>query len=168
MGSRVKTIDRLYTVAEANEGYFTLREAASAGIDRVLVMQAYRRAEIERIHRGVYRIAKYPLPKHPDLRAAILWPSGNATIPAVLSHETALALLGITDVNPASIHITIPKDIRISRVAPAPIVVHLADIAISEMDVVDDLPITNLERTTRDLEALNRSYLLASRNRDER
>ena len=36
-----------------------------------------------------------PFPKHPDLRAALLWPSGNADVPAVLFTRDGAFAAGI-------------------------------------------------------------------------
>ena len=143
--------DRLIVLAEDQDGYFALRDAVAAGIPAPLVMQLRSRGRLERVARGVYRIARYPRSAHGDLWAAVLWPRGNADFLGVLSGETALLLHGGTDVNPSNIHVTVPRHARIERRAPPPIVLHFADILDEEIELVDGLPVTTPDRTLLDL-----------------
>ena len=55
---------------------------------------------------------------------ATLWPRGGA----VLSHDTALDLHELCDVNPAKVHVTVPVAARIRRQAPPAYAVHVRDL----------------------------------------
>jgi len=96
-------MDELIAIAEENDGLLTSKQAREAGIlDSVLVRLA-QRGRLERTARGVYRISHYPQVRLSQYRGAILW-AGASQGPenVALSHETALAVYGISDANPPS------------------------------------------------------------------
>ena len=68
-----------------------------------------------------------------------------------LSHETALAVFGISDANPAAIHLTIPKSARLRRETAKSVVVHRDELADDEVTVMEGLPVTSIARTISDL-----------------
>jgi predicted transcriptional regulator of viral defense system len=148
-----RTEDRLFDLAGDQDGYFAVRDAVAAGIPKARVQQMLARGRLERLSRGVYRLRRYPVSRHGDLWAAVLWPKGNADVEGILSHETALRLHDVTDVNPASIHVTIPTANHIKREPEAPIVLHRADLAPKDVEGIEGLPVTTLERTLLDLRA---------------
>ncbi len=47
-----------------------------------------------------------PRGEHDDLAAAVSWTLGRG----VISHESALALHALADVNPSRIHLTVPRN----------------------------------------------------------
>jgi predicted transcriptional regulator of viral defense system len=147
------TEDRLLALAEDQDGYFALKDAVGAGILASLVMQLHARGRLERVARGVYRLARFPNSRRGDLWTAVLWARGSANLRGVLSGETALLLHGGTDVNPSFIHVTLPKRSRIERTPPAPIVLHFDNIDRTEIEFIDGLPVTTARRTLNDLRA---------------
>ncbi|MGC2407413.1 MAG: type IV toxin-antitoxin system AbiEi family antitoxin domain-containing protein [Candidatus Cybelea sp.] len=147
------TEDRLLALAEDQDGYFALKDAVAAGVPAPLILQLHARGRLERLTRGVYRIARFPVSSRGDLWAAVLWPRGSASVTGVLSGETALLLHGGTDVNPSLIHVTLPKRSRFKRRAPAPIVLHFDNIDSNEIELIDGLPVTTAQRTLHDLRA---------------
>lgn len=75
----------------------------------------------------------------------------NADAVGVLSHETALSLLGLSDVLPARIHITVPLDWRHRRLrVPHGVVIHHADVPADERTWVGAVPMTSARRTLID------------------
>ncbi len=151
MAERVE--DRLVALSEDQDGYFALRDAVAAGLPAPLILQLRSRGRVERISRGVYRVSNYPSSRFADLWAAVLWPRGNAAVRGVLSGETALLLHGGTDVNPAAIHVTVPKRSRIERSPTAPVILHFEDLGEDEVELIEGLPVTTAQRTLRDLRA---------------
>lgn len=147
------TEDRLLALAEDQDGYFTVKDAVASGIPAPLIMQLRARGRLERLARGVYRIARFPASAHGDLWLAVLWPRGAADVRGVLSGETALLLHGGTDVNPNLIHVTVPKRSRIKRRPPAPITLHFEDVGPGDVELIEGLPVTTAQRTLRDLRA---------------
>jgi predicted transcriptional regulator of viral defense system len=148
-----KTEDRLLALAEDQDGYFALKDAVAGGVLAPLVMQLYGRGRLERVARGVYRLARFPASPRADLWTAVLWGRGNASVRGILSGETALLLHGGTDINPAQIHVTLPKRSRIERTPPEPIRLHFADINSDDIELIDGLPVTSPLRTLNDLRA---------------
>jgi predicted transcriptional regulator of viral defense system len=148
-----RTEDRLYVIAEDQEGFFAARDATEAGIPAAAVQKLLASGRLRRVSRGVYHINKYPTSPRGEFWAAVLWPRGNADVRGVLSGETALLLHGGTDVNPGMIHVTIPKSFRTVRTPAPPIVVHFDDVSPDDIEYIDGLPVTTPERTLRDLRA---------------
>ena len=114
----------LYDVAASQEGLFTTRQAAAAGYSDPLLAHHRKAGNIARIRRGIYRLVHFPPGEHEDLVAAWLW----AESAAVLSHQTALSLHGLSDSLPAQIHLTLPPDWRQRRLrVPKGLLLHYAD-----------------------------------------
>lgn len=85
-------------------------------------------------------------------REAVLWARAHRGPEVVaLSHETALAVYGISDANPAAIHLTIPKAARLRRTLPRPVVLHRDELLDDEVTVIEGLPVTSVARTVADL-----------------
>jgi hypothetical protein len=83
-------------------GYFTAKQAASlgyAGNKRAYHVQA---GNWLREHRGIYRLALFPEPDRSDLILWWLWSRNRSDQPSgIYSHQTALSLHELTDVNPS-------------------------------------------------------------------
>jgi predicted transcriptional regulator of viral defense system len=84
----------------------TTRDARDLDIDPTQLRLMAARDRLERTGRGVYRVPILPRGVHDDLEAALGWSLGWG----VVSHESALALHGLSDVNPSRIHLTVPRD----------------------------------------------------------
>ena len=46
----------------------------------------------------------------------------------MISHESALAIYGLSDASPAKVHLALPTGLRIRRAAPKYLVLHYADL----------------------------------------
>lgn len=147
-------MDELIAIAEENDGLLTSKQARNAGIlDSVLVRLA-QRGRLERAARGVYRIAHFPQSKFSQYREAILWAEANhgpEEPDVALSHETALALYGISDANPSLIHITVPKTARLRRQRPKWIAVHRGDLHPLDVTLHEGLTVTTIAKTITDV-----------------
>ncbi len=133
-------------------GYFTVAQARAAGVAPTTVVMMARRGTIERVATGLYRLPTVPGSALAGYMAAALWPRG---VHGTLSHETALELLQLSDVNPADIHLTVPSGYRIRRSPPRAYVVHQADLTRAETTLVEGIPVTTAERTIRDCHAMH-------------
>ncbi len=139
--------DRLFETAGAQEGYFTTRQAAEAGYSSQLLLKHLRAGRVARMQRGIYRLVHFPAGEHEDLVTAWLW-SERA---GVLSHQTALALHGLSDVLPAQVHLTLPLGWRSRRFrVPAGIVLHHADVSPEERAWFGAVPATGAARSLND------------------
>lgn len=137
----------LYDVAASQEGFFTTRQAAAAGYSAPLLAHHRKAGRITRIRRGVYRLVHFPAGEHEDLVVAWLW----AEAAAVISHQTALSLHGLSDSLPVRIHLTLPHDWRRRRLrVPKGLVLHYADVPDKERTWVGPMPVTSIRRTLDD------------------
>ncbi len=135
---------KLYRMAESQAGYFTTAQAREAGFSYALVTHYLNNGRFLRVRRGVYRLAHFPEMPHADLYIAWL----SAGEKAVLSHETALFLYGLTDLLPAEIHLTVPR--TASRRQPG-VRFHTSRLKPEEITRRQGLPVTTLPRTLSDL-----------------
>lgn len=144
--------DELATLAGDHEGLFTSMQARSAGFTDSVLARLAQRGRIERTARGVYRIPYVPLNRFSQYREAVLWAQSHRGPEIVaLSHETALAIYGISDANPAAIHLTIPKSARLRRESPKAVKLHRDELRGQEVTVLEGLPVTTIARTVSDL-----------------
>lgn len=107
-------------VAVDQHGFITFDDLRKLGADPALLRQWHQRGRIERRGHGIYRFPHVPTTPEEPLMLATLWPSGRG----VLSHDTALELHELCDINPDKIHITLPPDYRPRRRGGEQYVVH--------------------------------------------
>lgn len=139
--------DRLFETAGAQDGYFTTRQAADAGYSSQLLLKHIRAGRVARTRRGIYRLVHFPAGEHEELVTAWLW-SEQA---GVISHQTALALHGLSDVLPAHVHLTLPSAWRRRRFrVPADVALHHADVPPDDRTWFGAVPTTNPRRSLND------------------
>ena len=142
----------LYELAESQSGYFTAAQARTAGLHPVRLVQLEHNEDIERLSRGVYRLTRYPISPFGQYMEAALWPQvRRAGVHGTISHESALALYGISDASPNKVHITLPPALRIRRAPPGQLVIHRAHLDPGEVRLVEGVPVTTAERAIRDV-----------------
>lgn len=147
-----KMAQRLYEHASAQGGYFTTKQAQEAGYASSTHSYNVKAKNWVREHRGVYRLANYPHPDHPDLIEWSLWSSDRKEKPqGVYSHQTALRLYDLSDVNPAKIHMTVPRDFRRSGPIPKVLVLHRAALQKEDLEAMHGFTVTRPLRTIADL-----------------
>jgi len=141
---------RLYELAAPQAGYFQLAQARSAGYSPPLLEYYVRAGRVERVARGIFRLAHYPPSDHEDLVVAWLWSDRLG----VFSHETALVLHDLSDALPTKQHMTVPSAWERRRLSvPVNLVLHFADLAEDERAWKGPLPITTPLRTIADCTA---------------
>lgn len=139
--------DRLFETASAQDGYFTTRQAADAGYSSQLLLKHIRAGRVARTRRGIYRLVHFPAGEHEELVTAWLW-SERA---GVISHQTALALHGLSDALPAHVHLTLPSAWRRRRFrVPADVVLHHADVPPEDRTWFGAVPTSNPRRSLND------------------
>ncbi len=138
----------LESEAYQQSGYFTARQARSHGVSRQLLDHHVRRGRFERVRRGLYRVHGFPTAEHDEMREA--WMAVG--IPdALLSHESALALLDLSDNIPDAVHLLLARRHRGLRRPPGVIVhTHPDDENIPTV-WRDGLPLTAPTRTLLDI-----------------
>ena len=102
---------RLMDIAADRGGYVPTRCAKEQGLLPARLVTLAHRGALERVGHGLYRIPGFPVDQHDDLIRAVLWTNERGAV----SHETAIALYELADVNPIAIHLTVPREYRITR-----------------------------------------------------
>ena len=144
----------LYGIAEDQAGYFTAAQARAAGLNPVRLVQLAQQGDVERVSRGVYRYARFPVSRLGHYMEAVLWPQvRRPEIVGVVSHQSALALHELSDVSPARVHVTVPIAVRIRRALPKGLVLHYAELAPEDVERVEGVPVTTPARSIRDAHA---------------
>ncbi len=142
----------LYQIAEGQGGYFTTKQAVSLGYasnKRAYHVQA---GNWFREHRGIYRLALFPEPDRSDLILWWLWSRDRSDRPTgVYSHQTALSLHELTDVNPSRLDLTVPPSFRRGVPVPKILRLHYGLIPEAEQEVLFRVPVTNALRTILDV-----------------
>lgn len=127
-------------------GLVTLADARSVGYDPNTVVKLADRGQLERVSRGVYRVPFLAGGELAAYMAAALWPQGAR---GVLTHETALDLWDVSDVNPAKLHITVPKNHRPQRRIPKGYVIHREDLDPADVSAIAGVPVVKLTQAIR-------------------
>ncbi len=139
----------LYKIATAQGGYFTAKQAATAGYGNRHVAYHTKSGNFERIAHGLYRLPTVPHSDHDDLILIALWSRGRDDAPrGVISHESALALHDLSDMLPGKIHITVARSFR--KRPPRSCVLHRGKVARSEADNWTGFKVTTPLRTLTD------------------
>lgn len=139
-----QTMRILYQLAEPQAGYFTTAQAVGAGVSRRALSGRARGGDIERVRYGIYRLRDFPTHPFEDVAAACLWAGPDSAA----SHETALAVHGISDAMPASIHVTVPRPFRGSQPS---VIVHHSALPDADRETRDGAPVTTIARTLQDV-----------------
>ena len=136
----------LYQIASQQAGYFTIAQAREAGFTRRQASYYAQTGRWTRIRRGIYRLPFYPASPHEDLFVAWLRTGESAAI----SHESALALYGLSDVLPQQIHLIVS---RTTSRRHEGLQLHTPELAPDEVVHFEGLPVTTVARTIADVAA---------------
>jgi hypothetical protein len=142
----------LFEVADSQKGYFTSRQAVEAGIRSSNHTYHVHRGNWIRQWRGIYRLSDYPF--HDDEHYALwaVWSMNRrGEMQGVYSHDTALSIYELSDVNPAKIHMTVPPGFRRHGEVPPVLVLHYSRIGPSECEDRGGYKVTRPFRAIADL-----------------
>jgi len=142
----------LLELAADQYGYVSTDDARELGVSPRRLKLLAERGSLARVARGLYRFPPgvVPIAALDQYMEATLLPGGRG----VISHETALAVYELSDVNPVKVHVTVPREYRIRRKAlPDVFVFHRADLTEAEMTRHEGIPIVTPERAIRDAHA---------------
>lgn len=124
-------------------GYFTAQQARAAGYSHQAQNYHVKRGNWTRVGRGLFRLPDWPESEHDQYVYWRLW-SGDR---AVVSHESALALHELGEVNPAAVHLTVPPGFRAGNPAVA---LHKASLPPTDVEERAAFSVTTVERTLLD------------------
>lgn len=110
----------LHRRAYSQDGYFNAAQARECGVSRQLLAHHVRSGRYERVRRGLYRLTGFPGSNSEQVRAK--WMAVGAGR-ALVSHESALELHGLSDVMPNAVHLLVARKDRGIK-PPAGVVIH--------------------------------------------
>ncbi|MGH2558965.1 MAG: type IV toxin-antitoxin system AbiEi family antitoxin domain-containing protein [Thermomicrobiales bacterium] len=138
----------LFGAASGQRGYFTSTQALACGFTWSLLTYHAQRGKFTRVRRGLYRLRDYPSSSREEVVAAWLAVGKDK---ALVSHESALDLLNLSDVIPRTIHLTVPRS---KRYLPTPqgVTIHTTTRPLRPADVSfrDGIRLTSATRTILD------------------
>lgn len=117
--------DQLWNVAVDQYGFVTADDATNLGVRYRDFRKLADRGSLSRAAHGIYRFDDFPSSANDAYMLAALW---TAVPAAALSHDTALELYELCDVNPGKIHLTVPRYQRIRRAGGDDYVIHTQDL----------------------------------------
>jgi len=142
----------LTATASAQGGYFTAKQAREAGYDYPHLEYHVKAGNFQRTGHGLYRLPTLPQSEHDDLIRLALWSRGRDDQPqAVASHETAMGVLGLGELLPKKVHLTVPPKFR--KAPPRSVVLHRMKLAAGDVEARDGFRITSAMRTLLDVSA---------------
>jgi predicted transcriptional regulator of viral defense system len=140
--------DTLFQIASGQGGYFTAAQARDCGFSWALLAYHSKRGRFLRIQQGLYRLRDYPSSPREEVMAA--WLAAGSDV-AVVSHESALDLHGLSDVIPEVVHLTVPRSKRYRPASPG-VAVHTSTRSpgAKDISVVDGIRVTTPARSIID------------------
>jgi hypothetical protein len=153
--------DRLWHIAEQQEGYFTSTQANDCGFMRSNFHRYVNSGKwLKSKIRGIYRLSHYPSSSSEEFAFWTLWSCNKKGSPqGVVSHETALSIHELSDVAPTKIHMSVPKKFR-KREIPTNLCLHYVnEIPKSDIEFRQGYSITTPYKTLADLITANQTQL---------
>jgi predicted transcriptional regulator of viral defense system len=141
-----KVFTALLNRAQQQYGYLTPDDARELAIDPTQLRLMAARHTLEHIGHGLYRMPTVPVTQLDAYMEAVLWTGRRG----VLSHETALDLHELCDVNPSAIHLTVPNSFRTRKAAPEIYRLHRFDLSPVVVGWHEGIPIVTPERAILD------------------
>ena len=138
----------LFQEASEQNGYFLAAQARACGFNWDLLSHHTRTGRFIRLRRGLYRLRDYPASPRSEVMESWLAVGKDA---AIVSHETALELLGLSDVIPDAVHISVPRSRRhLPRLAGVVIHTTTRPLGPSDTTVRQGVRVTTPARTILD------------------
>lgn len=129
---------KLWEVAATQHGYVTTQQAASLGVGNQTLVMLAQRGTVVRAAFGVYRFPHFPYTAGDPQMLAVLWTRAPE---AALSHESALEVYEICDVNPNAYHVTVAQGRRLRRAGGEQYVVHYATLEPQQLGWWQEVPV---------------------------
>jgi predicted transcriptional regulator of viral defense system len=150
---QVKTASAaLFEIAEGQQGYFTVKQAAAVGYQPGSQAHHAKSGNWVRAERGIYRLARFPQSSEEQLVIYALWSRNRAgETEGVYSHQTALSIHDLSDVNPAKLHLTVQATFRRRAKVPKILVVHHSNLDKKDVEQRQGFAVTRPLRTIADL-----------------
>jgi predicted transcriptional regulator of viral defense system len=134
----------LEALAYRQAGYFTAAQAREVGYSYQAQQHHVDAGNWVRVDRGLFRLQSWPPGVDDQWVRWSLWSGGRG----VVSHESALRVHGLSDVDPASIHFTVPPGFRTEDPL---VVVHRESLGDADVEVREGWRVTTPLRTLVDV-----------------
>ena len=153
MSSAAKTAaDVLFAIAEGQQGYFTSKQATDTGYQLGSQAHHVKAGNWVRVERGIYRLMRFPQSSEEQLVIYALWSRNREGDPeGVYSHQTALSIHELSDVNPAKLHMTVPTVFRRTAKTPNVLVLHRSSLKEEDVEHRQGFDVTRPLRSIADL-----------------
>jgi predicted transcriptional regulator of viral defense system len=136
----------LEALAFSQAGYFTAAQASDTGYTYQAQKYHVDAGNWVRVDRGLFRLPAWPSNPDDQYVRWTLWSGGRG----VVSHESALQVHALSDVDPSKIHLTVPSGFH----AADPIMVtHLAQLSPEDIEQRQAWSVTTPLRTLADVAA---------------
>src|SRR5450759_3056638 len=135
--TRLPNHQALYEMAEPQAGYFTTAQGQAAGFSRPLLAYQTQAGRFLHVAHGLYRLAQFPHSPFEDLYVAWL----RAGPDAVIYHDRALAVYGLSDHLPSRTHLIVPRTASRRRTG---VRLHTHQLKRSEITHREGLPLTTV------------------------
>jgi predicted transcriptional regulator of viral defense system len=145
-GSRRDRRRRLLALAYSQAGYFSASQAHELGFSYQAQKYHVDTHNWVRTERGIYRLPEWLDGPWDSLVRWTLWSGGRG----VVSHETALAVHDLSDVDPAQVHLTVPSGFGARHQG---VVLHHDVLAATDVERREGYSITSPVRTLLDVAA---------------
>lgn len=132
-----KVFTEVMEIAREQHGFVRAADLRKIGVDPKRLADYHRRGLADRHGYGVYRLRIVPPGEWDEYMLAAVWADGRG----VLSHETALDLHDLCDVNPNHIDITVPARYRTHREVPTPYRLHGRELPATAVTSVQGVPV---------------------------
>lgn len=134
----------LHAVAFQQAGYFTASQAREAGYSYQAQKYHADSGNWLRVDRGIFRLPEWPSDPEDTFVRWTLWSDGRG----VVSHDSALAVHGLSDVDPIKVHLTVPSGFGASDEL---VELHVADLDEDEREQRRGWAVTTPLRTLADV-----------------
>lgn len=150
IASRQDLRNAINALAYRQSGYFTAAQALELGYSYQAQKHHADRGNWVRVDRGLFRLPQWPTGPEDSFARWSVWAGSSA----VVSHESALAAHGLSDIDPPLLHLTVPPGFAARDDA---IVLHHATLDESETEQRQGWRITTPLRTIIDVAATTTS-----------
>jgi predicted transcriptional regulator of viral defense system len=150
--TKIDSEEKLFRIAASQGGYFTALQAKRAGFSDNNHIFHLRAGNWIREWRGIYRLARYPLQEDAQFALWGVWASGRrGERRGAYSHETALSLFGLSDLQPTKLHVTVPRGYRRHGNIPGILCLHHTNVKAVECEERNGYRVIRPFRTFVDL-----------------
>lgn len=143
-GSRQDLRQQLSTLAFSQAGYFTAAQALAVGYTYQAQKYHVDHGNWVRVQRALFRLPGWPSNADDTYARWSVWSRGEG----VISHESAMSVLELSDVNPAHVHLTVPATFRAADDA---VVLHRGVVSDDEAEQRSGWRVTTALRTLVDV-----------------